>query len=119
MGWLDAWERRAREAIGTPAPVSRPAQIAKPQAKPVIKTVWVQTVAPRDGDAGGCEAGFYSVTDGVVTMHDEDGKPTGKTWRLGPADDPHKIAGRLTRAAWGAKTPDFNRTLYYPTHQVV
>jgi hypothetical protein len=78
-----------------------------------IKTVWVQTAAPRDGDAGGCEAGFYSVADGVVTMCDQDGRPNGKTWLLGPGDDPHKIAGRLTRAAWAGRTRDFNRPLYY------
>jgi hypothetical protein len=42
------------------------------------------------------EAAFYSIADGVLTMHDEDGKPTGKTYRLGPADNERVIALRLT-----------------------
>jgi hypothetical protein len=33
-------------------------------------------------------------------MRDENGKPTGKEYRLGPNDDAQKIAGRLAREAW-------------------
>ena len=98
MSWLDALERREREAIGIPVPQVKP--LAPHQPKPEIKSVWVQTARPRDGDAGAAEQGFYSVADGVVTMHDIDGNPTGKTCRLGPDDDAHKIAHRLARDAW-------------------
>jgi hypothetical protein len=54
--------------------------------KPEIKMVWVQTRAPR-GDVGGCEAAWYVVEDGVLSMRDEDGKPTGQTHRLEPGED--------------------------------
>jgi hypothetical protein len=82
MGWLDAMERRAREAVGS-VPAAPPVrQPAKPQAIPVIKTVWVQTAPPLNGSAGACEPGFYSVTDGVLTMHDESGKPIGHPTKI-------------------------------------
>jgi hypothetical protein len=46
---------------------------------------------------------------------DENGKPTGKEYRLGPNDDAQKIAGRLAREAWikATGTSDFNRSLNY------
>jgi len=117
MGWLDSLERRAREAIGghdTPAPAPKVQRAPRP--KPEIKSVWVQTRAPRDEiDPGGAEPGFYSVADGVLTMHDENGKPTGQTQQLGPNDDPHRIAGRLKLAAWTKATGEsnFNRRIHY------
>jgi hypothetical protein len=51
-------------------------------------------------------------------MCNADGRPTGKKVRLGPGDDAHKIAGRLTREAWLKRTPesDFNRST---THHLV
>jgi hypothetical protein len=75
----------------------------------------VHTRPARDGDAGGCEAGFYVVVDGVVKMCSESGKPTDKQYRLGPNDDAHRIAGRLTLQAWSkaAGESDFNRPLHY------
>jgi hypothetical protein len=123
MGWLDALERRARQAVGVvpaaPAPARQP---AKPQPTPVIKTVWMQTAPARSPDyPGAAEPGFYSVTDGVLTMHDESGKPTGQRQQLGPADDPHRIAGRLRLEAWRKATGEsnFNRRLDYRPFGIV
>jgi hypothetical protein len=77
--------------------------------------VWVQTRAPSGGDQGGCEAAYYSVADGVLTMRDEDGKPTGQTHRLEPGEDPRKVASRLRLRAWRKESgeSDFNRVLRY------
>lgn len=108
MGWLDDLLREFDAA-----PAQEPAKTRQP--KPEIKTLWFQTAGPHDGDAGGCEPGFYSVADGVVTMHDESGNPTGKTQRLGPDDDARQIAGRLARASWLKSDAPFNRPLNYPT----
>jgi hypothetical protein len=113
MGWLDALERRAREAVGS-VPAAAPVRVpAEPQAAPDIKTVWVQTAQPRNGDAGAAEPGFYSVTDDVLTMHDENGKPTGRRYALGATEDPRQVAARMTRDSWLANTPDFNRPINY------
>lgn len=111
MGWLDDW-------LTDLGPTS-PAIAAKPVAVPrkpklEIKTVWITTRSPRDGDAGCAECGHYSVADNVVTMRDENGKATGKSRLLAPGDDPHQIAGRMTREAWSANQGgNFNRPLHY------
>ena len=117
MNWLEAIERRAREAVGIPDAKlersPRPVHVDIPE--PEIKTVWVQTRAPTgEGDPGGAEVGFYSVLDGVLTMHQEDGSPTGQKQRLGEGDDPHQVAGRLKKAWTKAIESDFNRRLNYP-----
>ena len=114
MSWLDTLLDRGNEAGQLAAPA---APMATPrQAAPEIKSLWVQTRTPRDAiDPGGCEAGYYSVADGVLTMHDESGKPTGQEYRLGPGDDARQVAGRLAlkaiRKARGQT--DFNRPLGY------
>jgi hypothetical protein len=116
MGWLNDW----LADLGETAPAS-PTQVAKlaRQPKPEIKSLWFQTRSPRDdGDAGEVEAGHYWVADGVVTICDEKGKPTGKTQQLGPNDDARKIAGRLARDAWFKAAPDFNRPLHYSAARV-
>ena len=107
MGWLDNWIAE----LAPPAPLPTKC-VTKPRPNSVIKTVCPQTRAPRNGDAGECAIGFYSVSDSVLTMHDEAGKPR-KTYRLGPNDDERLIASRLTLEAWRAATPDFNRPLNY------
>jgi hypothetical protein len=121
MGWLNDW----LADLGETAPaivgkshnsVKLPILSGTPrQPKPDIKSLWFQTRSPRDDgvDAGEVEAGHYWVADGVVTICDEKGKPTGQEYRLGPNDDERKIAGRLAREAWSKATPDFNRPLYY------
>ncbi len=50
---------------------------------PEIKEVVVQPRPPRNGDAGACEIGFYSVSDGLLTMHNEKGQPIGKPLSAG------------------------------------
>jgi hypothetical protein len=82
-----------------------------------IRHVIITIKPPNDRDpVGACEIGFYQVENGMVLMCTEEGKPTGKKVRLGPGDDPEKVAGRLTREAWlrrGGES-DFNRRLNYP-----
>jgi hypothetical protein len=84
---------------------------------PEIKSVWVQTAAPRSpDDPGAAEQGFYFVKDDLLMMCTESGKPTGKPYRLEEGDDPHRIAGRLRLEAWRKESnvSDFNRPLGYP-----
>jgi hypothetical protein len=121
MGWLDALERRAREAVGVvpaaPAPARQP---AKPQPAPAIKSVWVQTSAPiGPGDPGAAEPAFYFVSDGVLNLCDEQGKPSGKSVAVGSGDDPRRIAGRLKLEAWQKEQGGgFNRRLSYQPSSV-
>ncbi len=114
MGWLQEWLNETEAAASKkPAPVA-PREPRK--AKPEIKEVWFQIRPPRSGDMGAVEAAFYSVSDGILMMHDAKGTPTGKQFYLGPNDDPRKIAGRLGREAWlgaGGPMSDFNRPLQY------
>jgi len=92
MGWLDALERRARDAVGSVPAARAPArQPAKPQPKPDIKAVPVQTAAPFGGSPGAITVGYYSVEEGVVVMRDEAGITTGRRQ--------HLRAGRIP-AAW-------------------
>jgi len=117
MSWLDNLLDRGNEAKRLADPVAARAvewpAIVKRQPKSEIKTVCPQTRAPRNGDAGECAIGYYSVSDGVLTMRDKDGKPIGKGYRLGPGDNERVIACRLTIEAWRKITPDFNRPLRY------
>jgi hypothetical protein len=83
-----------------------------------IKSIWIQVAAPRPPDfPGAVEQGFYFVADGLLTMCDESGKPVGKPYRLNDGDEPHTIAGRLTRERWlkTSGASDFNRPLNYPS----
>jgi hypothetical protein len=86
MCWLGELERRARDAVGNVpaahAPISQP---AKPQSKPDIKAVPVQTAAAVRRQPWAITVGYYSVQDDVVVMHDEAGILTGKRqhWREG------------------------------------
>ena len=74
-------------------------------------------VAGVDKSAVPAEAGYYSVADGVVTMRDDKGVPTGKEHRLGAGEDARQIAGRLAlaRDAWVKVrgVSDFNRPIGY------
>ena len=130
MGWLDNLYRRGEQATrrGEPAPPTRaitPVTAvthvrpdrgeASPRPKPKLEFVWIHTAAPRNGDSGAAEIGFYTVEDGVVVMRNEDGKATGAKQALGPDDNPKIIAGRLRRAAWSKAMGEgnFNRPLSY------
>jgi hypothetical protein len=117
MSWLDAILTRTKEA-SSPAPAVPVvvSEVAIPTSKPEIKLVWFQTGYPfGPGDTGSAEAAYYSVADGLLTMRDEAGKPTGTTYRLGK-EDPRNVARRLGRDAWnkahGAMS-DFNRPNHY------
>lgn len=111
MSWLDALERRAREATGVAVHAPRVQAPTRPRVKADIKTVPVQTAAPFGNSPGVITVGYYSVQDGVVVMHDQDGKPTGK--RMPAGEDPRQVAYLITRESWKAEKPDFNRPLNY------
>jgi hypothetical protein len=72
-----------------------------------------------DADSAGAIAGlsrrgravFYVVEEGVVTLCEENGKPTGKTMRLGEGDEPRRIAAMLKRSTM--EQSDFNRAIHY------
>jgi hypothetical protein len=80
----------------------------------MIKMVTVQTRECIEGDAGEVVRGYYTVTDGVLTMCNEDGRPTGKPCKLQPGDDPRIVAKRLLRQQMlKAPASDFNRKITY------
>jgi hypothetical protein len=121
MGWLSDWLSETEAAAAKPVPVAPVTAAPRtPKPEPEIKEVWFQIRPCHNGDLGMIEPAFYSVSDGVLTMHDAKGTP-GKQFHLGPNDDPKKIAGRLGREAWqtGAPTSDFNRELHYDTRWVI
>jgi hypothetical protein len=85
---------------------------------PEIKTVWITTRWPSERDpAGAGEHGHYIVTDGVLQMCTEGGKPTGPKRKLWPDDDPNRVARGLMKDAWKRRTKDlgsFHRQIVYP-----
>lgn len=116
MNWLDILERRGRQAIQPEKPSNSVAAPLPRRPKPEIKHVWFTTRRPQGrDDLGATEAGYYSVADDVLILHEEDGKPTGKEYRLAPGDDARMIACRLAKEAWkkGRGEGDFNRQIIY------
>ncbi|HVQ71474.1 MAG TPA: hypothetical protein VMT08_28630 [Bradyrhizobium sp.] len=116
MGWLDALERRARDAVRVvPAASVTVRQPGKLQPAHVIKTVWVQTAVPTcTEDPGAAEPAFYFVSNGVLNLCDEQGRSSGKSVALGSEDDPRGIAGRVKLEAWRKQQGgDFNRRIHY------
>jgi hypothetical protein len=85
-----------------------------------LKSVWITTRLPHGDDPGAGEIGYYEVLDGVLQMHSEDGKPTGKKFKLAPDDDPKTVAERLTREAWSRRATEsnFNREIIYPRRSI-
>jgi hypothetical protein len=117
MNWLDALRERGMQAKRLADPALMPAEPRQP--KPEIKSVWVQTCASLGpGDPGAAEPAFYFVADGVLTMCDSTGKPTGKTNRLAADDHERRIAGRLWLQVWRKDESEFNRRLNYPRSAV-
>ena len=117
--WLDTLLDRGNEAKRTAQPAASERLPAAPrQPEPEINQVWFQTHAPipERGDPGAVQAAFYSVADGLLRMHDANGKPTGKVQQLAPDEDARRVAGRLGHAAWTATKGQsaFNRPLSYP-----
>ena len=110
MGWLSDWLSDLETASKPIAPaIPKPARPR--QAPPQIKLLWFQTATPRNGDQGSVEAAYYSVANGMLSMCDENGKPTGKECQV----DARNVAGRLAREAWAkaTATSDLNRPLRY------
>jgi hypothetical protein len=110
--WLDTLLDRGNEAKreAAPQPV---APLAPREPKAEIKFVWFQTCAPSGDDLGACEAAHYSVTDGLLTMRDADGKPTGKKYPLRLGEDERVTAARLARQELDKHKSDFDRPLLY------
>lgn len=73
------------------------------------------TTRPGIGSDGACEQGWYFIRDGILTMCDKDGNPTGRTHHLAPGENPLAIAQSLRRQAWLATSAasEFNRPLRY------
>lgn len=89
-----------------------------------IRKVVVQTLPPSGDFLGQVAEGRYTWEDGVVTLvspagvpiMDRKGKPYTK--KLTPEEDPHVIAGRLTKQEFhdrGGGKKDFWRPLNYKT----
>jgi hypothetical protein len=87
-----------------------------------IRKVVVQTLSPGGDFLGQVAEGRYTWEDGVVTLTDDAGAPImdrkGKpyTKKLTPQEDPHVIAGRLTKQHWrdhGGDKQSFSRPLNY------
>jgi len=125
MSWLDTLLDRGLEAM---QPAQEIALAPEPQPEPEIKCAWFQTRGPQNGDLGEVYPAYYSVADGVLTIHDESGKPLAtpdeieqlrfkerQKYRLRSGEDPHQAAGRLGRKAWIAARgeSDFNRAISY------
>lgn len=76
--------------------------------------ITLQTRECIEGDPGEVLRGFYIVTDGFVRMVDENGKLTGKSYKLSAGDDERRIATDLLRKQMlRAPSSDFNRPLRY------
>jgi len=95
--WLDELLDRRQEAKRL-EPVAAPAQRE-------VRSVWIQTRAPRVGDQGGAEEGFYFVEAGEVCMCDgPDGKPLpGVRERLTVGGDARAVAGAATEKSMGKR----------------
>lgn len=121
MSWLDGiLERRPAPKPVRAVPVVRPAA-APPRPNPEIKSVFVQTRGRGGTDAGAGRWVFYSVQDGILTMHDDQGKQVG-VHALADGEDPRHMAYRIGREKifTGDDGPaGFNRSLYYPPQSVV
>ena len=112
MGWLSDWLNDL-ESDNAPAPVAPITAVKRP--RPEIKHTWFQIRPPKNGDLGMVEAAHYFVVDGVLTICDETGKPSGRKYFLAPDDDARLIAARLAKEVYlkASKYSDFNRPLHY------
>ena len=83
-----------------------------PEILPVV--IQISAPHPERNDPGAVEIGWYKVSDGLLTMTDEDGKPMAKPHKLGVDEDAQLVAMRLLRERWmNTSGSDFNRKLYY------
>src|SRR3954451_1037016 len=116
MSWLDTLLDRGNETKGRAEPPPAAVTPAKPRRAPLeIKLVWFQTAAPHNRNQGAVEAAYYSVANGMLTICDQNGRPTGNEYVLVSGADARRVAGRLAREAWvkATGTSDFNRPLHF------
>jgi hypothetical protein len=87
-----------------------------------IRDVVVQTLGPTETFVGQVAEGRYTWVDNTVTLVNADGTPLrdrkGKVYekKLTPQEDPHTIAGRLTKQRFhdqGGGKQSFSRPLNY------
>jgi hypothetical protein len=87
-----------------------------------VRNVVVQVFRPTETFVGQVEEGKYTWEDGTVTLVNHDGVPLrdrrGKVYekKLTPQEDPHVIAGRLTKQRFhdhGGDKQSFWRPLNY------
>jgi hypothetical protein len=88
-----------------------------------IHRLTIQVFPPTETDVGQVEECNYTHEGGIVTLVTSAGVPLtdrkGKVYekKLTPQEDPHQIAGRLTKQRFndrGSDKKDFNRPLRYP-----
>jgi hypothetical protein len=94
-----------------------------------IPQVVVQIHPPKEetGYPGQIEEAHYTFENGTVTLVNHEGVPInvrGKAYekKLGPGEDPHVIAGRLTKEAWQARgggKRKFSAPIHYPKLGIV
>jgi|SRR5271170_6596899 len=87
-----------------------------------VKSVTVATRNPSGNDLGSVEIGFYTLSDGLVTMTDCEGLPLRNangdlmTHRLGAGENHVTIAKRMRLKMWRDENDDgngFNRRIDY------
>jgi hypothetical protein len=127
-------------ADGPPGHKNRAKQVAELESQnriPVdgsgvmeIKHCVVITANPTSSnDTGSAEEGWFTVSDGLVTMTDKDGDPIRNangdrmTHKLLPGENPVVIAGRMRLKMWRDERGDgvegFNRRIDYGSSGVV
>jgi hypothetical protein len=126
MSWLDSLYQRGAQAKrgGEPAPPTRqisppaklnvPAASPKPRKREPLRESWVQIHRPSEADNGMVAPVFYRVEDGVLTVHDADGKEIHAPHTLRPEDDALVLARIFTREHCLGDSGWFNRPLNYP-----
>jgi hypothetical protein len=92
---------------------------------PEVHSVWATVRRPMDeNDLGQVTAGYYTLTDGVLTMTDSKGAAvrdrSGEKYlrKIEPGEDARAIASRLTieiyRMLRGGTAPGFGGPINYP-----
>ena len=96
---------------------------------PDVRKVFRDIRSPKgDDDPGQVTIGYYTLTDGLMTMTDGNGKPirkdNGELWthrmRDGDKETPiaHWMTGKVYRALRGDDVLGFNRRISYPRHGI-
>ena len=116
MSWVDQLaehgKKRKRKATSDKPVIVGP----PPPVQEVI--VSVRPANDRTGDPGEAAIGWYIVQDGVLTMTDENAKPSDKpeTALVTEGMNVEVVAARLTKKRWmsaRSENDDFNRPIFY------